>query len=249
MLIIPAIDLLDGHCVRLFQGKYEKATQYSLNPVKVAQSYAEARALWIHLVDLDGARGQGKNNRKTIREIRNNVNCHIETGGGIRTEKDVEELLEIGIDRLILGTILIKEPERVKNWIKQYGHVFSAGIDAFNGQVKVSGWESGTGIKDTDLALKMKPMGLSGIIYTNISKDGTFSGPDILRTNIMADTAGLPVIISGGIGSRDDIENIAKNKAGNVIGTIVGKAIYENRVDIGELISEYQVSKIDAGVW
>jgi phosphoribosylformimino-5-aminoimidazole carboxamide ribotide isomerase len=249
MLIIPAIDIIDGQCVRLFQGKYDQATRYSLNPVDVAGTYDKAGALWIHLVDLDGARGKGRNNRATIKAIREAVRCRIETGGGIRTEKDIEELLSIGVDKLILGTVLIKEPERVSGWINQYGNVFAAGIDALNGQVKVSGWEAGAGMQDTVLAAKAEKLGLSGIIYTSISRDGTFTGPDIRSTNKIAGASSLPVILSAGIGSRADVEKVSANRAANIKGLIVGKAIYEDKVDIKELLTEYQTEKADRDSW
>jgi phosphoribosylformimino-5-aminoimidazole carboxamide ribotide isomerase len=239
MLIIPAIDILDGQCVRLYKGKYDQATHYSLDPVETALSYENAGAIWIHLVDLDGARGRGKNNRSTIRAIRAATRCKIETGGGIRTQKDIEDLLEIGVNKLILGTVLIKEPEMAAGWVRQYGDVFAAGIDALDGQVRVSGWEAGSGMKDTDLAVKAGSMGLTGIVYTSISRDGTFQGPDIKGTNRVADAAG----------SREDVEKIAADRCGWIKGVIVGKAIYENKVNIREILSSYQSEQDDRNIW
>jgi phosphoribosylformimino-5-aminoimidazole carboxamide ribotide isomerase len=240
MLIIPAIDLLNNACVRLYKGDYSKSKIYSDKPEKTAYGFEEIGAKRIHIVDLDAARGKGKNNRDAIKRIRSSVSCIIEVGGGVRTKNDIEELLEIGVDKLIIGTILIKNPKEVINWIKEYGNIFTGGIDVLNGYVKISGWEQGSGVLDTDLANKLKSWGITEIIYTNISRDGTLSGPDIENTNRISEISGLNVILSGGISSDEDIRQVSLKKYQGVTGLITGKAIYENKIDLKKVISLYQ---------
>jgi phosphoribosylformimino-5-aminoimidazole carboxamide ribotide isomerase len=241
MIIIPAIDLLDGKCVRLYKGNYEENIIYSEHPEEIAQHFEESGAQWIHIVDLNAARKNDQNNRETIQRIRDAVSCSIEVGGGIRTEKDVEELLELGIDKLILGTILVREPERVAKWCERFGSLFVAGIDALDGEIRISGWESGSRLKDVDFVKNLSELGLDGIIYTNISRDGTLAGPDIERTNLIARNSDLPVILSGGISSSTDIKKVFEKRHPNVKGVIIGKAIYENKLSLEEMIDEYQM--------
>ena len=242
MLIIPAIDIIDGKCVRLYRGDYNKVTNYSDSPADVAAQLEEAGAERIHIVDLDAAKGGGINNRKTISEIRKRTSAVLELGGGIRGGDDIREILDIGIDRLILGTVFAKNPELGGEWTSEYGKKFIAGIDALNGEVKVSGWEKGSGVKDTELAAKAGQYGLCSIIYTNISRDGTLSGPDAERTALIADASSLPVIVSGGISCEDDFKNIAENRSyeGRIAGIITGKAFYENKFSLKDVIEKYQ---------
>lgn len=240
MTIIPAIDLLNGRCVRLYKGDYDRATNYSQDPVSTARTFLKAGITRLHLVDLDAARGEGRNNRDVIRRIREEVPVTIEVGGGIRSERDVEELLEAGIHRLILGTILVRDPSRTEDWIRKYGSCFVAGIDALNGQVKVSGWEEEGPCSDVELARKAAQMGFRSIIYTNIAKDGTLEGPDIERTALIARESGLPVILSGGISSIEDFDAVARCNEELVRGIITGKALYEGRIDLAKTVSLYQ---------
>jgi len=242
MLIIPAIDIIDGKCVRLYRGDYSKVTNYSDSPADVAMQLEEAGSKRIHIVDLDAARGDGVNNRKTISEIRKKTGAILELGGGIRGDDDIKEILDIGIDRLILGTVFARNPEIGAEWIAKYGKSFIAGIDALNGEVKVSGWEKGSGVKDTELAANAGEYGFCSIIYTNISRDGTLSGPDAERTAFIAEASSLPVIVSGGISCEDDFKNIVGNKEyeGKIAGIITGKAFYENKFSLKDVIDKYQ---------
>jgi phosphoribosylformimino-5-aminoimidazole carboxamide ribotide isomerase len=242
MLIIPAIDLLDGKCVRLFKGDYKKAKVYSNDPAGMAVSFEQAGARLIHLVDLDAAYGAGKNNRAAINKIYSSVSCELEVGGGIRSSSDIRELLGLGITRLVLGTILVKNPGQAAAWIAELGFQAIGGIDALAGKVKISGWTDKTGTGDTELASGLKALGIKEIIYTSISRDGTLLGPDLARTNAVAAAAGLPVILSGGIGSEKDIAAVAGARHKNVYGVIVGKALYEQKVDLADLIRIYQLS-------
>jgi len=240
MIIIPAIDLLDGSCVRLLKGNYDESTIYTSDPVEMAKKLVNSGCERLHIVDLDAARGRGKNNRDIIRKIRNNIDVVIETGGGIRTDKDVKELLDIGIDRLILGTVFAKNPEIAAIWTEKYGNHFIAGLDALNGEVKISGWEEGSLLSDTELALKAAENGIISIIYTNIDKDGTLEGPDIDNSIRIAGVSKLPVIISGGISSNADFKKISELNHPWLAGVITGKAVYENRINLKTAIENNQ---------
>ncbi len=237
MFIIPAIDLLGGKAVRLTQGNYSNSSVFSVNPVETAGNFWKAGAKRLHIVDLDAARSQGRN-REIIQEIRRVFPGIIQVGGGIRSPQDAEELLGLGIDRLVLGTVLVTSPDTVKNMVQTFGTVFLAGIDAFDGLVKVKGWEEGTSLADVDLAAQVGELGCSAIIYTNISKDGTLEGPDLERTLAVGRASGLPVILSGGVSCSQDIERAAAvDKAPE--GVILGKALYTGRVNLQDLIQRY----------
>lgn len=246
MLIVPAIDLLGGRCVRLLRGSYASARVYGEDPVAVAVELERAGALWIHVVDLDAARGSGSN-RDVLRRIRDAVSCRLETGGGIRRAEDVRELLSAGVDRLVVGTVLVRSPELVASWSAEAGDRLVAGIDAHDGEVRVSGWEQSGAKKDTDLAQSVRGHGLCGIVYTSIARDGTLEGPDIARTNAVA-AVGLPVLLSGGIGSADDVQRVHETREANVVGLITGKALYEGRLDLASLVSRYQ-TEADRSAW
>ncbi|MBN2509742.1 MAG: 1-(5-phosphoribosyl)-5-[(5-phosphoribosylamino)methylideneamino]imidazole-4-carboxamide isomerase [Spirochaetales bacterium] len=239
MLIIPAIDILNGECVRLFKGDYGRAVSYQRDPAVVALKFAASGVKRIHIVDLDAARGQGSN-RDAIRRVRKAVSCTIEAGGGIRTEDDILELLDIGVDRLILGTVLVRDPDVVAGWVSKYGRHFIGGIDALDGEVKVAGWEEGSGMKDSDLAKRARDIGVSSIIYTSISRDGTLEGPDIANTVRIADEGGLPVILSGGISCNEDFKAVKNTVHPGIVGIITGKAYYEGKVDLEKAVAEYQ---------
>lgn len=249
MIVIPAIDLIDGKCVRLTKGDYETSRVYNEDPVETAKYFEAAGARRIHIVDLDAARGDG-NNREVIKKIQASVLSQIETGGGIRTGDDVKELIDCGITRMIAGTVLAKNPDLVASWISEYGKYFIAGIDALNGEVKVSGWEKGSGLSDTELAKLSAEMGIISIVYTNIAKDGTLSGPDLENTIRIATESGLPVILSGGISSNEDFQSvIGAGPESGITGIITGKAIYEGRIDLASIISEYQISDNSKMEW
>jgi phosphoribosylformimino-5-aminoimidazole carboxamide ribotide isomerase len=252
VIIIPAIDLLGGECVRLRQGDYNEAVRYdSADPVSRARLFEEAGIRRIHIVDLDAAKGEGKNNRGLIRRIRAAVSCVIEAGGGIRSEKDVEELLEAGVDRLILGTILVRDPHTAGAWMRRYGKRFIAGIDAKDGEVRISGWKEGSSLRDTELAKKLAQMGAVSIIYTDIARDGMLSGPAIERTLAVGRAGGIPVILSGGVSRGEDIREAAARVGGIIPAIITGKAVYEGRLDLAALAREYSQEEAgrDGIVW
>ena len=254
MIPIPAIDLLGGACVRLTKGSYDRVERYGEDPLEVARRFEAAGAPWIHLVDLDAARAAAPpsattikshrrpaqpaatNNRPVIRRIARSISCSIEVGGGIRSLRDVEEILEAGAGRLIVGTILVKDPEEVKHWCALHPGVLWAGIDADRGAVKISGWQQSSELQDVELAGRVRRLGLAGIVYTSIGRDGTMEGPDIERTNRIAEVSNLPVILSGGIGSMEHVQRVFQQAQAGVEGLIIGKAIYRGRVDLGELL-------------
>jgi phosphoribosylformimino-5-aminoimidazole carboxamide ribotide isomerase len=240
VIIIPAIDLLGGACVRLRQGDYNKAVRYAEeDPVSRARRFEQAGVRRIHIVDLDAARGEGADNRGLIRRIRAAVSCVIQAGGGVRSEKDVEQLLEAGVDRLILGTVLVREPHTAGLWMRRYGKKFIAGIDAKDGEARISGWKEGSSLRDTELAKNLAEMGAVSIIYTNIARDGMLCGPDIEKTLAVGRAGGIPVILSGGVSCAEDIREAAQQGAGVIPALIAGKAVYEGRLDLAALTREY----------
>ncbi len=246
-MIIPAIDLLDHRCVRLYKGDYARSTVYRGDPVETAERFAADGAERIHLVDLNAARGDGRNNREIISRIRRAVDVQIEVGGGIRSDRDVAELSEMGIDRLIVGTTLVKDPSAFRRWAKEHPGRITAGIDAAEGLVKISGWEAETALSDTEAAKSAAELGAVEIIYTNIDRDGTLSGPDIDRCALISAESGLPVIVSGGVRGPEDFaalhrritEEQERGSPSGLIGIISGKALYEAAFDLREMIESY----------
>jgi phosphoribosylformimino-5-aminoimidazole carboxamide ribotide isomerase len=249
MHIIPAIDILNGEVVRLQQGDYTTATVYKSDPISVARDFQKAGATRLHIVDLDAASGNGKQNRKKLRKIRKLFGGIIELGGGIRNEDDIEELLDIGIDRFVVGTAFAKNPHFVEGWVQHYGNLFIAGIDARNGKVKVSGWQKETELDYLELAERAKSIGMCSIIFTNIEHDGTMQGPDIESTKKVAATSDLSVIHSGGIRTMEDLKLLADSEEKKIRGIIVGKAIYEETVDLEEAIKTFQSDDEDTEEW
>lgn len=233
MIIYPAIDLRGGKCVRLLQGDYDQTTVYSDSPVEMAKKWESCGAEFLHVVDLDGAR-QEASNRAVICEIAKALSIPVQTGGGIRTMDDVEELFSGGISRVILGTVAVKDPDFVAQATKEYGNRIAVGIDAKDGYAAISGWEEVSGWKAVDMALAMKKMGVCHIIYTDIATDGMLKGPNLAAMTEMAAAFGPGVIASGGVGKTEDL--VALTKTG-VSGAIVGKAIYTGSVNLSEAIS------------
>ncbi len=235
MTAIPAIDLINGRCVRLTEGDFETVKVYGEDPAEVARSFAGAGAERLHVVDLDAARGTGEN-RESIKAVRKAFPGILDVGGGIRSIEEARILKSLGIDLLIVGTALVKIPEDVAAWADELGPVFIAGIDARNGEVKVAGWEDGSSLRAVELAAQARNLGMVEIIYTDISRDGTLTGPNIPETAAVAASSGLPVIISGGVGSMADLEKLAAVRPKGISGVIFGKALYEGRVNLKDAI-------------
>lgn len=236
MLIIPAIDLIDGKCVRLRQGDYAEVTEYGQDPLELAKSFAEQGATWLHLVDLDGAKG-GKpqaQNLQVLRQIHDEqLGLQVEYGGGVRTEIDLTMTLAAGANRVVLGSMLTKSPELARECFK-LGDAVVAGIDARNGRVAVQGWTEDSELDALALALEFEAAGARRFIVTDIATDGMLQGPNIEMLTQFAQGLKGGVIASGGVSSLDDLRAI--DTIGNIEGAIVGKAIYESRFTVGQAI-------------
>ena len=234
MLIIPAIDLKDGVCVRLQQGRKEAVTVYSRDPATTAKRWENMGAKVLHVVDLDGAFTGNQQNLNKIMDIRRSVKMTIEVGGGIRNITVVDRLISAGIDRVIIGTAAIEDPSFVMDACSKFpGRIF-IGIDAKDGKVAVKGWEEVSSIDAKELAKRVETVGIAGIIYTDIARDGMLTGPNIPALEDMVKTVKIPVIASGGIATIDDIRALLKIK--NLWGAITGKAIYSGSLDLKEAI-------------
>jgi len=234
MFVIPAIDLKNGFCVRLLQGRKEDTTVYSTDPAATAEKWESCGAKLLHVVDLDGAFTGSQKNLDSIRKIRAAVTMDIEVGGGIRDMARIDRLISLGINRIILGTVAVEKPELVKEAALKYPGSVLVGIDANNGLAAVKGWVKVTGVKAGELALAMQDCGAAGIIYTDISKDGMMVGPNIETTREMVESLAIPVIASGGVSSIEDLRNLMTIK--NLWGAITGKALYSGSLDLEEAI-------------
>jgi len=236
MEIIPAIDLLNGKCVRLNQGNYNEVTKFNSDPVKQAQIWESQGARRLHLVDLDGAKTGEPINDLTIKKIKRSISIPIQLGGGIRTIDRAKELLGIGIDRIILGTIAIENPELVKVLSQEYPRRVAVGIDAKQGMVATRGWLKQSKISSLELAKRLNDLELAAIISTDIATDGTLKGPNVKALREMAETSINPVIASGGIGSIADLISLADFEDEGIEGIIVGRALYDGSIDLKEAI-------------
>ena len=230
MDILPAIDLKDGVAVRLTKGLMESAKIYSNEPYVVAKKFEEMGSKWLHLVDLNGAFAGEPKNLEQIEKIRANCNLQLELGGGIRDEDTIKRYCDLGVDRVILGSIALKNPEFVKQMCKSYKVV--VGIDAIDGYVAVEGWAEKSTMKATDLAQEFASAGVEAIICTDVGRDGTLSGVNIDFTLEIARASGIDTIASGGVKDLSDIKNLLATK--EVSGVIVGKAYYEGTLDLKE---------------
>lgn len=232
-IIYPAIDLLGGKCVRLMQGDYQKVTVYSDNPLSMALSFKDAGASWIHIVDLDAAKSGIPTNNKIIEEIATTLGLKVQTGGGIRNMETLDKLLDSNISRAVLGTSAVKDRKFTEAAIAKYGERIAIGIDAKNGDVAVDGWTSSSGMDAIDFAKIMESIGVKTVIYTDISRDGMLTGTETLGITRLVNETKLMVIASGGIGTMEDIYDAKATGAG---GVIVGKAIYEGKVDLAKCL-------------
>jgi phosphoribosylformimino-5-aminoimidazole carboxamide ribotide isomerase len=235
MIAIPAIDLIDGRCVRLTEGVFDTAKVYGDDPAAVARGFAEAGVRRLHLVDLDAARGEG-NNREVIAEVRKAFPGILDVGGGVRSLEDAKSLGDLGVDLMVVGTALAKDPDEVARWAAILPGSLVAGIDAREGEVKISGWESGSSLRAVGLAAKAREIGMAEIIYTDIARDGTLTGPNVPETVAVAEASGLPVVISGGVSGMDDLRSLADDPPVGVSGVIFGKALYEGHIDLSEAV-------------
>lgn len=237
MIIIPAIDLKDGKCVRLEQGLMEKDTVYSDDPAAMALHWQEEGGELLHLVDLDGAFAGAPKNRAAIEAIVAAVDIPTELGGGIRDLETIEAYLNLGIDRVILGTVAKENPALVEEACRRFAGRIVVGIDARDGLVAVRGWAEVTEKRAVDLAREMEGFGVTAIIYTDIARDGMLQGPNIEATRALAEAVSVPVIASGGVSNLQDIRNLLAIEAAGVAGVITGKAIYTGSLDLREAVA------------
>ena len=238
MRLYPAIDIKDGKCVRLKKGLFNEVTVYSDKPYEIAESFEADGAKCIHTVDLDGARGGHSVNSETIKKIVDSVSVPVQLGGGIRTLEDIETVLNLGIYRAIIGTKAVENPDFIRQAIENFGaeHIV-VGIDAKNGMVAVEGWEKVSDKTAISLALAMKDIGVKTIVYTDISKDGMLSGPNIEQTKLLSDKTGIDIIASGGMSCMDDLRNVYK---AGIHGAIMGKSLYEKKIILKDAVKEFE---------
>lgn len=236
MLIIPAIDLKEGKCVRLEQGLMDKATVYSDDPATMAKHWESQGAELLHVVDLNGAFAGVPKNLDAIKAIRAAIKIPVEVGGGIRDMATINSLVSIGVDRIILGTAAIENPAFVRDACEKFPGRIIVGIDAKDGMVAIKGWAEVTTVKAVDLAKQMQDYGVIAIIYTDIRRDGMLTGPNIEATKALADALHIPVIASGGVHTMKDIEDLLTVRYSGVSGVITGKAIYSGTLNLREAI-------------
>jgi phosphoribosylformimino-5-aminoimidazole carboxamide ribotide isomerase len=233
MDLYPAIDLRAGRCVRLRQGDFARETEYAEDPVGVAKCFEAAGARWLHIVDLDAARRSG-DNRSTIEAIVAAVQVPCQVGGGVRDDS----LLRLGVSRVVVGSLAIEDPQQVRALAASHPGRVAVGLDHRDGEVRVRGWEDGSGVSVSDVLARLDAPGLAAVIVTEIERDGTMSGPDVVGLAAVLAVTTLPVLASGGVASLDDLRMLAELRAGGrgLAGVIVGKALYEGRFGVEDAL-------------
>lgn len=237
MLIIPAIDLREGKCVRLVEGRLDQETVYSDDPVAMAALWQAQGGRMLHVVDLDGAFSGAPKNLEVIREILDAVNIPVQVGGGIRDLETIERLLELGAARVILGTVAILKPQLVSDACARFGEAVLVGIDGRNGRVAIEGWGVTVDKGTIELAREMKDLGIKRVVFTDIRRDGTLQGPNLEATGELARATGLKVVASGGVSTADDLRSLKKLESTGVDSVIMGKALYAGTVTMSEALA------------
>ncbi len=237
MQLYPAIDIKGGKCVRLTQGLFDNVTVYSDAPAEMARFWVSQGATFLHLVDLDGALAGHSVNEAVIRGVVEAAGVSVQLGGGIRSVETVEKMLKLGVARVIIGTKAAEQPEFIRELVETFGaERIVAGVDARDGRVAVAGWERVSELTAGELCLQMKAYGVRHIVYTDISRDGMLTGPNVAATKALAEATGLDIIASGGVSSMEDLRELYKN---GIQGAIIGKALYEKRIDFREAAAEF----------
>ena len=236
MIIIPAVDIKQGKCVRLLQGRMEDTTHYSDFPVKMAQQWEASGAVLIHVIDLDGAFAKEVKNFATIQDILAGIKVPIQVGGGIRDMETIEMYVDAGVSKVIIGSVALYNPRLVKDACKRFEDKIVVGIDARNGRVAVEGWSRTSETRAIDLAKEFESCGVAAINFTDIHRDGMQTGPNIEETAAMADAVSIPVVASGGVSTIQDIKNLLEMENRGVTGVITGRALYEGTLDLKEAI-------------
>ncbi len=244
MIIIPAIDLKNGQCVRLSQGRMDDATIYSSDPVAVARRWESMGARRLHIVDLDGAVSGIPRNKELVKRICASVSMEVELGGGIRDSATVDEYLSVGVQYAILGTAAVRDPAFCNACCKKHPGRLIIGIDALNGMVALQGWTESTQLSAVELARQLDAKAVAAIVYTDISRDGMLTGPNIEETAKLAASISIPVIASGGMSRIEDVHNLLSVEASGIMGIIIGRALYTGGIDLRESITLTQKSLI-----
>lgn len=234
MIIFPAIDIKDNKCVRLLQGDFNKVNIYGDDPSQMAKKWEEKGAEFIHIVSLNGARGEGNINDESIKKILQSVNIPIQIGGGVRDEKRIEDLLAMGVNRVIIGSMAVKNKELLKDLVKKYKEKIVVSIDAKNGKVAIEGWEEVSTLDSIELCKELEEIGVKTIVYTDISKDGMMIGPNFHIYEKLSKETNLDIIASGGVTTLEDVKKL---NLMNLYGTIIGKSLYENKIELKEALS------------
>jgi phosphoribosylformimino-5-aminoimidazole carboxamide ribotide isomerase len=233
MLILPAIDIRNGKCVRLQQGDYTQETVYADSPVEMAKHWEAQGAKFLHIVDLDGAKDGLPTNFDLVRNIAQSINIPIELGGGVRSQETIQRYLDAGVNRLVIGTLALKEADWFREMSQKFPNKLVLGIDGRNGLVATEGWLETSQTLATDLAKKYIDLPLAALVYTDIAKDGMLEGPNIDEMEAMRQAVPFPLVVSGGIASLDDVRRLA---ARNFYACIIGKALYENKFQLAEVL-------------
>ncbi|MEE3717807.1 1-(5-phosphoribosyl)-5-[(5-phosphoribosylamino)methylideneamino]imidazole-4-carboxamide isomerase [Tumidithrix elongata RA019] len=244
MDVIPAIDILDGRCVRLYQGDYARSEVFGEDPVEMAQNWYSKGAKYLHVVDLNGAKEGEPKNLKVIEAIARSIPIHVQVGGGLRDRNQIMAVLGAGVSRVILGTIAVEQPQLVADICAEFPGQILVGIDAREGRVATRGWLTTSEVIAADLAKRMTDVGVAGIIYTDIHRDGTMQGPNLDALKHLAESVNVPVIASGGISSIADLLSLLSLEPLGVSAAIVGKAIYT-----GDIRLEEALKAVSNGRW
>ncbi|MAV77199.1 MAG: 1-(5-phosphoribosyl)-5-[(5-phosphoribosylamino)methylideneamino]imidazole-4-carboxamide isomerase [Candidatus Marinimicrobia bacterium] len=235
MIIFPAIDIKEGKCVRLLKGDFNQLKEYEKSPLEQAKVFINFGFYNLHIVDLDGALKGKSFSKEIIKEISRLNRANIQVGGGIRTLDQINELLDVGVDKIILGTRAIEDKDFLEIACKKFKDKIVLSIDTKNGFIALSGWTKKTNIRATDFIDEIKDLSISRIIYTDIEKDGTKTGPNLKETLSLSNLTKIPIVVSGGISSIKDVLNIKNKKFKNIEGVIIGKAIYDGNINLKEL--------------
>jgi phosphoribosylformimino-5-aminoimidazole carboxamide ribotide isomerase len=245
--LLPAIDLRGGHCVRLHQGDFAAETVYDDDPVRVAREFESAGARWIHVVDLDAARTGTRAHLDQIRLIVRSVACRVEVGGGVRSAESALELLDAGVERVVIGTAAVERPALVEELCREFPGRIAVGLDARGNEVAIRGWQEGSGADLVDLARRFDDIGLAALVVTEIGRDGTLEGPAFGQLAAVLGAGSVPLVASGGVGSLDDLRALARLRSGDraLAGVIVGRAIYEGRFGVADALASLSEAVTD----
>ena len=236
MNLYPAIDLLDGQVVRLERGGREAATVYETEPLEAVRRFAAAGACWLHVVDLNRAFGDGASNLAHVRAVIEEASRHslrVQVGGGLRDVADLEDVFTCGAARVVVGTVAAVDPSSMKDLAARYGGRLAVALDARDGEIVVKGWTAGTGRRVHDLARELVGLGVRCLVYTDVGRDGTLVGPDVEGAAVLGHATAVPVIVSGGVG---DLSHVAAATAAGIAGLVVGRALYDGRLDLVEAL-------------